>query len=86
MPTAERMKLDARFIELYKAGNVSELVQWLPVFSREAAVEMGGRVLASMLGCAAALAGDAGGLRAEMYGEYAQSSGSGNAVLCLRPL
>lgn len=85
MPTAERMKLDARFIELYKAGNVSELVEWLPAFSREAVAEMGGRVLATMLGCAEALAGDAGGLRAAMYGEYAQSSGSGNAVLCLRP-
>ena len=85
MPTPERVALDQRFIETYKAGRLRELIDWLPAYSREAVAEMGGRVLATMLGCAEALAADGGGaLVPSMYGEYAQSSGSGNAVLCLR--
>jgi len=85
MPTPERVALDQRFIETYKAGRLRELIDWLPAYSREAVAEMGGRVLATMLGCAEALAADGGGaLVPSMHGEYAQSSGSGNAVLCLR--
>ena len=84
MPTAERIKLDQRFMELHKSGKIAELIEWLPAYSREAVAEMGGRVLATMLGCAEALAKESGGLKASMHGEYAQSSGSGNAVLCLR--
>jgi len=82
MPTAERQALDRRFIELYRAGGVRELVAWLPQFAREAAAEMGGRVLATLLGCARAVAEESGAAFAGVqYGEYAQSSGSGNAVL-----
>ncbi len=84
MPTPERIALDQRFIEAYKAGRVRELIEGLPAFSREAVAEMGGRVLATMLGCAEALAAEGEALAPAMYGGYAQSSGSGNAVLCLR--
>ncbi len=83
-PTPERTQLDARFIELYKAGKIADLIAWLPAYSRESVAEMGGRVLATMLGCAEAVMNDAGTLRPSMYGGYAQSSGSGNAVLCLK--
>lgn len=84
MPTPERAALDQRFIEHLKAGRVRELVDWLPEFSRASAAEMGGRVLATMLGALDSL--ERGGARLEcaMYGDYAQSSGSGNANLCIR--
>lgn len=84
MPTPERVALDRRFLQMYQAGQVNALIDWLPAYSREAVAEMGGRVLATMLGCAEAAAKDAGGLKASMHGDYAQSSGSGNAILCLR--
>jgi len=85
MPTAQRVALDQRFIEYYKAGQIQALIDWLPAFSREAVAEMGGRVLATMLGCAQAVAAEGVAFTPAMYGGYAQSSGSGNAVLCLRP-
>ncbi len=82
MPTFERIALDRRFIDLMTAGKIAELLDWLPQFSRESAAEMGGRVLATMLGCLEAMQQDGGALACEMIGDYAQSSGSGNATLC----
>jgi 3,4-dihydroxyphenylacetate 2,3-dioxygenase len=84
MPTPERVALDRRFIGLMTAGKMAELIDWLPQFSREAVAEMGGRVLATMLGCLEAMHQDGGALACEMIGDYAQSSGSGNANLCVR--
>jgi aromatic ring-opening dioxygenase catalytic subunit (LigB family) len=84
MPTPERAALDARFMERLRAGAVRELVEWLPAYSREAVAEMGGRVLAVMLGCLDALAAEDARLETSAHGGYAQSSGSGNAVLCVR--
>lgn len=85
MPTPERVALDRRFLELLRAGDVQELIAWMPAYSREAVAEMGGRVLAVMLGCLDALAADGARFATSMHGTYAQSSGSGNAVLCVRP-
>ncbi len=84
MPTPERVALDRRFMELLRKGEVQELIEWMPAYSREAVAEMGGRVLAVMLGCLDALAADGARFETSMHGEYAQSSGSGNAVLCVR--
>jgi 3,4-dihydroxyphenylacetate 2,3-dioxygenase len=84
MPTPERVALDQRFIGLMTAGKTAELVDWLPQFSREAVAEMGGRVLATMLGCLEAMRQDGGALACEMIGDYAQSSGSGNVNLCVK--
>lgn len=82
MPTPERVALDQRFIGLMTAGKVSELIDWLPQFSKESVAEMGGRVLATMLGCLDAMQRDGGAVACEMIGGYAQSSGSGNVSLC----
>jgi 3,4-dihydroxyphenylacetate 2,3-dioxygenase len=84
MPAPERVALDQRFLQMHQAGQINALIDWLPAYSREAVAEMGGRVLATMLGCAEAVAKDSPALKASMHGEYAQSSGSGNAILCLR--
>ncbi len=84
MPTPERVALDGRFMDLLRAGEVRQLIAWLPAYSREAVAEMGGRVLAVMLGSLDALAAEDARLETSMYGEYAQSSGSGNAILCAR--
>ena len=83
MPTFERIALDERFIGLMRAGKIAELIAWLPQYSRESAVEMGGRVLGTMLGCLEAMARDGGTFAGELIGDYAQSSGSGNATLCV---
>ncbi|MBI3376108.1 MAG: extradiol ring-cleavage dioxygenase [Betaproteobacteria bacterium] len=82
MPTPERVALDQRFINLMTAGRVSEVIEWLPQFSRDSVAEMGGRVLATMLGCLDAMQHEGGGVACEMIGGYAQSSGSGNVSLC----
>ncbi len=82
MPTPERVVLDERFISLMKAGKVSELTEWLPQYSKDSVAEMGGRVLATMLGCLDAMQQEGGAVACEMVGGYAQSSGSGNVSLC----
>lgn len=83
-PTPERAALDQRFIEQLKAGRVRELVDWLPEFSRASVAEMGGRALATMLGALDSLERSGARFECAMYGDYAQSSGSGNANLCVR--
>ena len=84
MPTPERVALDQRFISLMTAGKVAELIEWLPQYSRDSVAEMGGRVLATMLGCMDAMQQDGGALACEMIGGYAKSSGSGNVTLCAK--
>jgi hypothetical protein len=44
---------------------------------------MGGRVLATLLGVSRAMAADGAKLAGRQYGEYAQSSASGNAVVLM---
>ena len=44
---------------------------------------MGGRAIATMLGATRAAANENGPLAAAQFGEYAQSSGSGNANLVI---
>lgn len=82
MPTPERVALDQRFIGMMTAGRVSDLIDWLPQFSKDSVAEMGGRVLATMLGCLDAMQREGGTVACEMIGGYAQSSGSGNVSLC----
>ncbi len=45
--------------------------------------EMGGRALATMIGVAAAMSREGKPMVARQYGDYAQSSGSNNAVLLI---
>ncbi len=82
-PTPERMEADRKFIDKLKAGNVDEAIGGFTEYSRFVGAEMGGRPLATMLGVAKAMAAEGKPLAGRQYGEYAQSSGSGNAVLLM---
>jgi 3,4-dihydroxyphenylacetate 2,3-dioxygenase len=84
-PTPERIELDKQLIGHLERGEVAMLRDWLPIYSRAAAAEMGGRVLAVMSGALAGLQARAGSLRGRLYGAYAQSSGSGNASVAIVP-
>lgn len=84
-PTDERVALDQKFIDLLKRGAVAEAVAWLPEYSRAVAAEMNGKPLAGMLGALQSLQEDGTELAGEQYGGYAQSSGSGNASVVVRP-
>jgi 3,4-dihydroxyphenylacetate 2,3-dioxygenase len=77
-PTPERMAADRALIDLFERGALEEIVVQFGAYSRNAQAEMGGRVLATLLGVLRE-AGAGTALRGRQYGEYAQSSGSGNA-------
>jgi 3,4-dihydroxyphenylacetate 2,3-dioxygenase len=83
LPTPERMDADQRFIEQIKRGAIDEAVAGFGDYSRLVGAEMGGRVLATMLGVARAMSAEGQTLAARQYGEYAQSSASGNANLLI---
>lgn len=80
-PSAERMAADRRFIDQLSAGNLVEAIGGFTEYSRFVGAEMGGRPLATLLGVLNAMAGEGRSIAGKQYGEYAQSSGSGNAVL-----
>jgi 3,4-dihydroxyphenylacetate 2,3-dioxygenase len=82
-PTPERMAADQRFVGSLKEGALDEAIGSFPEYCRYVGAEMGGRPLATMLGVARAMAGEGTELAGRQYGEYAQSSGSGNVVLLL---
>lgn len=85
-PTAERVALDKQLIAHLEKGEVDTMLAWLPTFTREAVAEMGGKVLATMFGAAKAMETRIGPLKGVQYGDYAQSSGSGNANIALTPV
>jgi len=78
-PTPERMEADKRFIEQLKAGAIDDAVAGFTAYSRFTGAEMGGRVLATLLGVVLALKGEGRPLAGRQFGDYAQSSASGNA-------
>jgi 3,4-dihydroxyphenylacetate 2,3-dioxygenase len=82
-PTPERIEADRRFIDGLKAGRLDEAIGAFAAYSRQVGAEMGGRPLATLLGAGRAMAQDGVGLAGRQFGAYAQSSGSGNAVLLL---
>jgi len=81
MPTAERVEADKNFIDLLVRGAIDEAINKFGDYSRTVAAEMGGRALATMLGAVRAMKGDGSALAAKQYGDYAQSSASGNVVV-----
>lgn len=85
MPTPERMEADQIFIDQLKRGAVDAALAGFADYSRLAVAEMGGRALATLLGVAKALGEDGARLEGRQYGDYAQSSGSGNANVVLAP-
>jgi 3,4-dihydroxyphenylacetate 2,3-dioxygenase len=78
-PAPERMEADKRFIGQLKAGAIDEAVAGFTEYSRFTGAEMGGRILATLLGVLQALKGEGTPLAGRQFGEYAQSSASGNA-------
>jgi 3,4-dihydroxyphenylacetate 2,3-dioxygenase len=82
-PTAERVEADKRFVEQLKRGAIDEAIAAFTDYSRKVVAEMGGRALATMLGVASAMSRDGKPVLAQQYGDYAQSSGSNNAVLLI---
>jgi 3,4-dihydroxyphenylacetate 2,3-dioxygenase len=83
MPTPERVAGDKAFIEHLKAGAIEDAVAGFGDYSRLVGAEMGGRPLATLLGVTRAMAADGAKLGGRQYGEYAQSSASGNAVVLM---
>jgi len=82
-PTAERINADRRIIDMLKRGEIDTVIAGFPDYAKSAVVEMGGRAITTMLGATRAVAGDKGPLAASQFGDYAQSSGSGNVNLVI---
>lgn len=80
-PTPERMELDRKMIGLLCAGDLDRINAWFSEYSTAVKAEMGGRVLATLLGAMQALSAGRGKLSGTQFGDYAQSSGSGNVNL-----
>jgi aromatic ring-opening dioxygenase catalytic subunit (LigB family) len=83
-PAPERIEADRHFVGQIKRGEIAAATAEFSEYSRKVVAEMGGRALATFLGVAGAMA-DGARLEGRQYGEYAQSSGSGNANLLLCP-
>lgn len=81
-PRPERIEADARFIGQLGDGRIDEAIAGFPEYARFVGAEMAGRPLATLLGAVRAMGGGAT-LAARQYGQYTQSSGSGNAVLAI---
>jgi 3,4-dihydroxyphenylacetate 2,3-dioxygenase len=82
-PTKQRMEADQVVIDLLKLGDIESVIAGFPEYAKNCVVEMGGRAIATMLGAAGAFAADSGRLAALQFGDYAQSSGSGNVNLVI---
>ena len=80
-PTPERMEMDRRMIGLLCAGDLDRINAWFLEYSAAVKAEMGGRVLATLLGAMQALSAGERKLSGRQFGDYAQSSGSGNVNL-----
>ena len=83
-PTAARQDMDRALIARLLQGEVEQAIEEFPHYAKAAVAEMGGRVLAALLGALRVL--QPKGLVGRQYGPYTQSSGSGNANLLIRPL
>jgi 3,4-dihydroxyphenylacetate 2,3-dioxygenase len=82
-PLPERMAADRAFIDQLRGGAIDDAIRGFGDYSKRVGAEMGGRPLATLLGVARAMAAERGPLVGRQYGEYAQSSGSGNAVVLM---
>lgn len=82
-PTKERVDADKRFVEQLKRGYIDEAIAGFAEYSRKVVAEMGGRALATMLGVMGAMSREGKPMAGFQYGDYAQSSGSCNAVLLM---
>jgi 3,4-dihydroxyphenylacetate 2,3-dioxygenase len=81
-PTEAHQALDREFVAMLGEGRLNDARQFLPGFAAEAAVEMGGRNIASMLGALDGRGGEH--LSGAEYGEYGPSSGAGHTNFGIR--
>lgn len=86
-PTDERRAMDARITDMLIGGRIQDAIAYLPDFSRDGVVEMGGRVVASFLGTLDAMetASPDAKFTGRQFGSYGQSSGSGNVSIAVWP-
>ncbi len=84
MPTPERVAADRTFLGQLQRGAVDDAIAQFSEYSQVAVAEMGGRVLATLLGVLRAMQGEGTRLQGTLYGAYAQSSGSGNANMLIQ--
>lgn len=82
-PSKEFMETDARFIDMLKDGRIKEAKAWLPAYAKSVHAEVGGRVIATVLGSMDEASERYTGVQ---HGPYGQSSASGNVSLSMRPL
>jgi 3,4-dihydroxyphenylacetate 2,3-dioxygenase len=82
-PTPERVEADKRFVDFLKRGAIDEVIAGFTEYSKKTVAEMGGRALATLVGCTAAMSREGKPMAARQFGDYAQSSGSNNAVLLM---
>jgi 3,4-dihydroxyphenylacetate 2,3-dioxygenase len=82
-PTPARVEADQAIINMLKRGDIESAINDFPEYAKQCVVEMGGRAIATMLGATRAVAADGGQLAALQFGDYAQSSGSGNTNLVI---
>ena len=80
-PSRSDQACDTKLTEMLQDGDIAQAIQWLPEYAKSATAEMGGRVVASFLGAASTLSKHH--LTTTVFGEYAQSSGSGNLSVAL---
>ena len=86
MPRPDRLEADHLFLDQLKRGDIDMALEGFSDYSHLVVAEMGGRALATLLGVAKAMVADGVRLEGRQYGDYAQSSGSGNANLVLAPV
>jgi len=84
-PSEEMQALDRHLVDLMRAGKAGELVALADEYCTAGAAEMGGRTICTMIGAMDAMDQASGPLEGHQYGAYAQSSGSGNANVCVTP-
>jgi len=82
-PSKEFMELDRQYIELLTAGRIKEAKERLPDWGKQVMTEVGGRVHAAVLGAMDEAKERYTGVQ---HGPYGQSSASGNASVCIRPV
>lgn len=77
-PSEEFQKLDHRFVELLTRVRAGELKSFFPSYAKDVEAEMGRRHLAILLGATGVA------FRGKLHA-YGPSSGTGNAVVSLKP-
>ena len=81
-PPAEHMKADAEFIQMLCDGEIAQAKSVFPSYVKTVHAEMGGRVIATMLGALETSHGQR--YMGVTHGPYGQSSASGNQSVSIR--